>query len=529
MCVEAAAETRQFLTQEAQWDHRFGLETGEDGTVYGKMFGVLVVSTPDGKVGYLRAFSGKLGGRNHYPGFVPPVFDLLDENGFYRLEEDRISAINHAIEALEKNPEWLAQQEEMEKISAEAERETAAVKNQNRQAKAGRDLLRKAAKGEMPASDRQALEEKLSEESQRDHFRLKDLKRHWKEKIEWTRQGMEARQEALQRLKEERKKRSAAVQQQIFERFRFLNCQGEEKSLAEIFRAHHHGPPPSGAGECAAPKLLQYAFLHGLKPLALAEFWWGASPSGEIRKHGHFYPACRGKCGPILAHVLLGMNMDPNPLEEQHQASEQADLAIVYEDTSLLVLNKPHHLPAVPGKMEGASVVSLVRGRYPDATGPLVVHRLDMATSGLMLVAKNEIVYKHLQQQFTERTVKKRYTAVLAGILPQDAGFIELPLRVDLDDRPRQMVCYEHGKPARTEWKVTERSEQTTRVHFYPVTGRTHQLRVHAAHPAGLNAPIVGDDLYGTPADRLYLHAEYLELTHPVTGARIIVEAKAEF
>lgn len=285
--------------------------------------------------------------------------------------------------------------------------------------------------------------------------------------------------------------------------------------------------PPAGAGECAAPKLLQYAYKHQLKPIAMAEFWWGDSPKAEIRHHGYYYPACKGKCGPILGHMLQGLEVEENPLLKKHY--HEMPLEIVYEDNYLVVINKPAGMLSVPGKGEIDSVYQHIKILYPDATGPLIVHRLDMATSGVLLIAKNKEVHQHLQAQFKNRMIKKRYIALLDGKISSKEGTIILPLRMDPLDRPRQVVDHEHGKTAITQYQVLNEQEGNTLIAFYPLTGRTHQLRVHAAHPEGLHCPIRGDELYGQKADRLYLHAESLEFVHPVTKEIIFVEKKSNF
>ncbi|MBK9336001.1 MAG: RluA family pseudouridine synthase [Lewinellaceae bacterium] len=527
LSLQAAKELRQYLARQTEWDHNFGHEPGKDGAVYGKMFGVLVVQNQQNEIGYLAAFSGKLGGKNHHPGFVPPVFDLLDEAGFYRKEEDVLSAMNRRIEYLEQNPLLPELLEIQETETAEAGRQIEAEKQKSKAGKQRRDVLRAEQENLLSPEEFQTLEAELVRESVHDHYVLKDLKKHWKQRLEGIQMQVDQIAGAIQNLKETRKLKSAALQQHIFEHYFFLNQSGEQKSLADIFQRNAATPPPAGAGECAAPKLLQYAFLHSLKPVAMAEFWWGASPVGEIRKHGQFYPACRGKCEPILGHMLAGIPLDANPMLPGQAAA--LDIEIVYEDEYLVVVNKPASLLAVPGKNETDSVYLRMKQRYPDATGPLVVHRLDMGTSGLMLVAKTAEVHKELQSQFIRRTIKKRYVAVLEGHVDGEAGIIDLPLRVDLDDRPRQMVCYEYGKSARSAWRVVSREADTTRVHFFPVTGRTHQLRVHAAHPLGLHAPILGDELYGNKGARMYLHADQLEFVHPFSGERMVVEQEAEF
>ena len=430
LCVKAAEEVQQYLQTRTDWHEELQ---------QGKMFGVLVVKTPTGEVGFLAAFSGNLAGSNHHDYFVPPVYDLLNPDGYFKEEEARISAINVMLNHTNDN-----------------------------------------------------------------------------------------NQEIIEALKEERKQRSIALQQWIFEQFRLRNARGEEQDIYSIFTQTAHRNPPAGTGECAAPKLLQYAYLNNLQPLAMAEFWWGDSPKGEIRRHGHYYPACRHKCEPILNFMLQGLEVEPNPLLTSNTDATQ--LETVYEDDYLLVVNKPAGMLSVPGKTGQASVLTLLQERYPDATGPILVHRLDMATSGLLLAAKDKDTHALLQKQFEGRTVKKRYIALLEGI-PQaePKGFIRLPLRPDFDNRPLQMVCYEYGKPAVTRYEIMDTENDRTRMAFYPETGRTHQLRVHAAHPEGLNCPIVGDPLYGQPADRLYLHAERLEFRHPVTGQRLQIQKEAPF
>lgn len=521
----AAADLKGRLEALRDFDHDFGLETAADGSVCGKMFGVLVVRKTSGEIGYLAAFSGKLAKSNHLPGFVPPVFDLLDEQGFFRKEEAVLTALNRDLARIEANPEYLSLSAQLAADTATAQADIEAEKQRAAAAKAVRDQRRAEAQVEAQALER--LEAELIAESKRDHFRLKDLKKTWKKRLEALQAALLPFENELQTLAALRKTKSAALQQQIFDQYTFLNKAGEPKSLGTIFQNHGAGVPPAGAGECAAPKLLQFAFAHHLEPLAMAEFWWGASPVGEVRKHGHFYPACRGKCEPILGHMLAGMVLDDNP---NHAEDAPADaLRIVYEDEYLLVVEKPANMLSVPGKSRYASVYAHIRAHCPTATGPMIVHRLDQATSGLMLLAKTPEMHKDLQSQFIRRSVRKRYVAVLRGELLGDRGTVDLPLRVDLDNRPHQMVCFQYGKSARTEWEVVDRENGATRVYFYPITGRTHQLRVHAAHPNGLNAPILGDELYGEKADRLYLHADRLEFTHPVRGVVMCWEAGAAF
>jgi tRNA pseudouridine32 synthase/23S rRNA pseudouridine746 synthase len=418
---------------------------------------------------------------------------------------------------LENDATYHALQAQLATTLLQAEQDKAEKKERSRLNKIRRDERRAKAEQELPFEDYKVLQKQLSKESQQESIQLKQMNYYWKETIAQARQKLADFEANIQRLKDERKAKSAALQQKLFQQYSFLNQNGETKSLGAIFDNN----PPASAGECAAPKLLHHAFQHQLQPIALAEFWWGQSPKSEIRKHGHFYPACTGKCKPILAHMLVGLNVDDNPLLQN--PAENKELTFLYDDAYLSVVHKPAEFLSVPGKAIRDSVYTRYQARFPEATGPLIVHRLDMSTSGILLLAKSTEVYLQLQAQFMKRTVQKRYMALLNGTIDQDRGVINLPLRVDLDNRPNQLVCYQHGKPAKTLWEVVERREHTTLVHFYPITGRTHQLRVHAAHTEGLNAPIVGDDLYGTKADRLYLHAERIRFWHPVLGKEMEV------
>jgi len=458
LCVKAAEEVQAYLQTRTEWHSELQ---------QGKMFGVLLVRTPEGETGFLAAFSGNLAGSNHHSYFVPPVYDLLNPEGYFKQEEARISELSTVIQSEAKN---------LENTHVDAT-----------------EILRRDA----PLDDND------------DNTNI-------------------------ERLKEERKQRSIALQEWIFRQFRLRNALGEEEDILSIFKRTAHRNPPAGTGECAAPKLLQYAYLHGFQPLAMAEFWWGNSPKGEIRRHGHYYPSCRHKCEPILGFMLQGLDVEPNPLLTS--VTDATLLETVYEDEYLLVVNKPAGMLSVPGKTGQASVLSILQERYPDATGPLLVHRLDMDTSGLLLAAKDKDIHTLLQKQFEGRSVKKRYVALLDGIPhgKEPKGFIRLPLRPDFDNRPLQLVDFEYGKPAVTRYELLPPSQGgqgglLTRIALYPETGRTHQLRVHAAHPDGLDCPIVGDPLYGRPSDRLYLHAEALEFRHPVTSQRMHITKEAPF
>lgn len=514
LCILAAKEVQSYLTRQTAW---------KDELRQGKMFGVLIVQTEHGETGYLAAFSGILAGKNLHPFFVPPVYNLLQPQGFFKIEEENISSINRNIRQLENDKAYAALSAELARTIQSAENILATAKAQLKEAKTAREQRRK--EKELNAQE----EAELIRESQFQKAEYKRLERSWKARITTLQTQTEDWERRISALKSERKTRSAALQQKLFEQFGMLNYRGEVKNLCEIFGQTVHKTPPAGAGECAAPKLLQQAYLHGWKPIAMAEFWWGDSPKTEIRHHGHYYPACKGKCEPILQHMLQGLQVEENPMLKRMQVPSQ-NLEIVYEDPWLSVINKPAGILSVPGKEDAVSVYSLMREQYPEADGPLTVHRLDMATSGLMLIAKTKRVHQNLQAQFKNRLVRKRYVALLEGIVPKDKGTVDLPLCLNPLDRPRQMVHTEHGKPAITDYQVLERLDgKRTRIAFYPRTGRTHQLRIHAAHPLGLHCPIIGDELYGEKADRLYLHAEYLEFTHPITGETVRITKEAEF
>ena len=511
LCVMAAEETQAYLRQRADWQEELA---------GGKMFGVLVVADTDGALGYLAAFSGNLQGSNAHAYFVPPVYDLSDPDGFFRVEEREISAINARIDRLLANPAYFSARQALAETQADVERQLTEAKSQLRSAKARRERLREANPDE-------ATSAALIRESQHQKAEYKRLERALQTILAERQAVVDRFREAVERLRQERKQRSAALQLRLFERFRVYNARGESADLCRLFADTPQRIPPAGAGECAAPKLLQYAYLHRLRPLAMAEFWWGDSPKREIRRQGYYYPACKGKCEPILTFMLQGLRVDDNPLSVDIHRDTQ--LTILYEDDALLAVDKPAGMLSVPGKEERDSVYLRLRALYPEATGPLIVHRLDMATSGILLIAKTKEAHQRLQAQFANRTIRKRYIALLDGEIAQEGGIIDLPLCPDPLDRPRQIVSTEHGKPAITRYEVIRRLPGRTLVAFYPKTGRTHQLRVHAAHPRGLHCPIAGDGLYGRPADRLYLHAESLTFTHPVTGESLTVESPCPF
>ena len=541
----------------------------------GKMFGVLIAEDAEGRTGFLAAFSGLLANSNNHPYFVPAVYDILQPNGYFKTHEEEISNINRKVKALESSSERKHLIELLERQKSEATEAINAYKAEMAEAKKRRDQIRSSLgvkecrsvgvqtiasevqecrsvgvqtihSDASNLSTRQLVysltktsnsstesnkalpfrgglgEASLVNESQFMKAELHRMKKRFAEEIEKTEQVLSAFNNEIAALKQQRKQMSDALQRWIFEQFSMLNALGERRTLTEIFAETTMGIPPSGAGECCAPKLLQYAYDHSLKPLCMGEFWWGESPVGEIRHHRHFYPSCSSKCKPILGHMLKGLNVDADPMLRNWEG----EIETIYEDDWLAVINKPAGLLTTPGRNNMPSVWSIMSERWPDASGPIIVHRLDMATSGLLVLAKNKDIHQQLQQQFEQRTVKKRYCALLDGIPEKKEGEIRLPLIADLNDRPRQKVDFENGKEAHTFYKVVEARDGQALVHFYPITGRTHQLRVHCAHPNGLNIPIVGDELYGTRAQRLYLHAEYLEFTHPVSGKSVCFEKK---
>ena len=552
-----------------------GLMSTEKGC--GKMFGVLVVEYEDEsgalQRGFLAAYSGLLGGRNDWPYFVPPVFDAQQPDGHFKRTEREISAINREIAAIEHDAEYLQSVEQHEQTKKRLQAEVDAFKAEVDAAKVRRDARRKS--GESLSEEEQA---EMIRESQ---FMKAELRRRRKAMEQADSTLSTQHSTFLKSLQRKRKQMSDELQRWLFAAYRMLNAKGEERDLIDIFREYTHAMPPAGAGDCCAPKLLQYAYLHHLRPVCMAEFWWGESPVSEIRHHLHYYPACRSKCLPILTHMLKGLDVAPNPLAQKRHTAEPR---VLYADEYIMVVDKPAGMLSVPGKAES------VRSEFSDSANISVeeyfanlqlptnsqlpteqftigeadnsklktqnskflkaAHRLDMDTSGLLVLARTEEAYVELQRQFASRETVKRYEAVLSGVPTQNSKLktqnsstqpsgcleaISLPLIADINDRPRQRVDMEHGKPALTLYNLVEVravdantavayatkkvDKGRTLIHLYPKTGRTHQLRVHCAHPLGLACPILGDPLYGTErADRMYLHAAELTFRHPVTG-----------
>ena len=552
LVVRAANEVNAYLASRDEWQMELS---------HGKMFGVLLVESCNNgqpNIGYLAAFSGNLAGSNHHEFFVPPVFDLLRPGDFFKVEEANISAINQRIKEIIASDEYAALKLEVASVRettktelAEAKRLLKEQKRLREEERAAIQLRVKALDHSQILNDSQAVDsikaqsnsnaensfkadqtrlEELIKESQFQKAEFKRLERRLKDELAEKEKALKAIDDKILQLKQERKSRSAALQLKLFEHFQLLNANGEVKDLCQIFEETRQSVPPAGAGECALPKLLQYAYLHHLKPLVFGEFWWGESPKDEIRRHGQFYPSCKGKCEPILKHMLVGLDVESNPLTAVCEGVKS--LTILYEDEWLVAVEKPEGLLSTPGKEVTDSVSERLAKMYPQASGPLLVHRLDMATSGILLAAKDKEVHAQLQGLFEARAVKKIYTAILDGIPKTDdsrRGCINLPICLNPMDRPRQMVNYEFGKEAITYYKVIATKGNQALVEFDLLTGRTHQIRMHAAHPLGLNCPIKGDDLYGTHSDRLYLHATRVEFTHPVTGKFVSLTSEVPF
>ena len=554
LCIQACREVQEMLARREDWQEEIAR---------GKMFGVLIVEnvktdTDVPKWGYLAAYSGQIGGRSDWEDFVPAVFDYLQPDGYFKTHEAEISRINQSISHLEKDERMKEARTLIRQVQEERKRTIAAYQEKMKEAKAKRDSRREAGKLS------EAEEAEMIRESQFMKAELRRLKKSLSEKTALETE-FEDYQENILRLKQLRKQLSDALQQWLFSQFRMLNQEGESKDLLEIFRdeALKEYPqaaiatsriaalkmvPPAGSGECCEPKLQQYAYQHGYKPLQMAMFWWGESPKEEIRHHLQFYPACNGKCKPIL-HWMLPPSVFESPASAENGIGGQKgpfpkqlemlyeQVETLYEDCELTVIHKPAGLLSVPGKDAAQpSVYALMRRKYSEATGPLIVHRLDMATSGLMIIAKTEFAYHRLQKEFLNHRVQKKYIAIISekDILGRDIpekGIISLPLLPDYLNRPRQIVNHEQGKEAITEYEILERIDGShLRIALYPKTGRTHQLRVHCAHQEGLNAPILGDPLYGNEkAARLYLHAEEITFEHPLTGKKITIKRKADF
>ncbi|MBA3462946.1 MAG: RluA family pseudouridine synthase [Deltaproteobacteria bacterium] len=538
------------------------------GVTEGKMFGVLVAEDAHAQQVTLRAFSGMLGGSWLVPGFAPPLFDPAAWEAMWPAGQASLRGHELALRALDADPARAERREQLAYVRRQADNASTALRELHRARKLARHTAREV--GGLDAAALHSLEQQSrADAAERRWFDAAFERELVADEIERLEALMRARTDdemrrklhvlilagvdperalsytvttagrmvrelaaavaaddveraAIERMRADESRRLMKL---VHDSYVIASYRGERRALRDLFAP---GEPPGGAGDCAGPKLLGEAYRRGLRPIAMAEVWWGPPPATGGRHQGVFYPSCRGKCGPILPHMLDGLEVAGAPVFGARPIAPE-EPRTVYEDKHVVVVDKPIDLLSVPGR-SGAlrdSVQTRLRARYPDATGPLVVHRLDLETSGLLLAAKDEATHTALQAQFARREIEKRYIAWLAGDVKGDRGVIELALRVDLEDRPRQIVDPVHGKPAVTEWSVLAREDGRTRVAFVPRTGRTHQLRVHAAHPAGLGVPIVGDRLYGTAADRLHLHAERIAFVHPTSGQRIELESPA--
>ncbi|QIH34987.1 RluA family pseudouridine synthase [Sphingobacterium sp. DR205] len=526
LAIIAAQQLQAYLEIQNEWTHNFGLEENNDGHAIGKMFGILVVRDQQHRLGYLAAVSGKLAGSNKHSYFVPPIFDMLEKDGFFLNEEVHLNALNRKIELLENSAELAQTKSNLNRLKDQWDTALDLLKTKLRNQKKERKETRTRLRPILSDEAYETLMEDMRNQSLKDKQELQRYQYDMHLALESENLKLQRLLSDILAMKEERKTRSGNLQRQLFEQYNFLNAEGQQKNVIAIFQDFDQSTPPAGSGECAAPKLLQYAYSHNLTPIALAEFWWGCSPASEIRRHKNYYPACRKKCEPILGYMLQGLTVDPNPM--QQETTLQTELPQIYEDEDIIVFNKPAEFLSVPGIYVKDSVYTRVLKRYPNA-GPIIIHRLDMSTSGLLVVAKNKVAHQFIQDQFIQHTITKEYIALLDGVIEQECGLIDLPLRVDLDDRPRQMVCYTYGKPAQTKWERIAVENGKTRVRFYPLTGRTHQLRMHAVHPEGLNTPILGDDLYGRKANRLHLHAAFIKFIHPGSRQEISFQIPSDF
>lgn len=417
-----------------------------------------------------------------------------------------------------------------ELAKSRVETEIDEYKERCRQSKKARQARRKSGS---------ATDEELSEmvrQSQFEKAELHRLKKRSAAALEPFLADFKEAESELAAMKRKRRDDSEALQKWLFSNFKVLNARGESRSLSEIFATTAAKVPPSGAGECCAPKLLQAAYLRGWQPESIAEYWYGRPKDGEVRIHGRHYPACHGKCLPVLGWMLQGLTIDP-PLGTECRREEVEEPKIIFENDWFCVIDKPSGMLSVPGKGSEISLQQWLTDKYGNERDVKMAHRLDQDTSGLMVATFGQLPYKLMQSLFATRKVKKTYVADLEGDyeslgIPPTGG-IELPLAPDWDDRPRQRIDFEAGKEAATEYEFIQASGNRSRIQFQPLTGRTHQLRVHAASEEGLGMPIVGDRLYGRERgilhERLRLHARKLEFTFPIDGKHYTFESPIPF
>lgn len=524
LCRHAARAVMKDISMRPDWETEFR---------QGKMLGVLVVRNKkrDGEVqiGYITAYSGQIQKITPDDYFVPPVYDLSIPQDFYVREDKAISDQNRQIDSLQHDEKYLALKQTY--LQKQKEAESAVRKHQEdiRYAKIKRDLLR----DEIQLSPDQ--ETGLQRESQFMKAELRRIKKHFQEELAHIENKIQDYDSLIEVLKHSRKQYSLALQKKIFSHFRFRNARGESKDLLKIFEGLRSQLPPAGAGECAAPRLLQYAYCNDLQPLAMAEFWYGISNKDQNRKHGCYYPACLEKCAPILSFMLEGLVVEGEVLPPIAKEKPKSLIKILYEDSWLIAVDKPAGMLSVPGKTGGRSLVEYLQQQLSSSAELFPAHRLDMDTSGVLLLAKDKHTYQLLQQQFIKRKVKKIYIARLKGRLHSQKGIICLPICPDKSRRPMQTVDWKHGVTAISIYEILEQTDAGTLIKLMPLTGRTHQLRVHAADRCGLNFPIIGDPLYNPAAasdnfrPRLMLHALSIRFTHPILQKEIEIFTPCEW
>ena len=523
--VELAANQLKSYLGQANLMHNFGLGKNQNLIEQGKMFGVLVVRNKAGKLGWLAAYSGKLS-KDIKEYFVPPICDIHAAQSFYKKGEIELNEMTAKIVALENDSRRLEAIRKLENRLSEIKELLRKGRADLKDAKKARQKYRETVRKTLKPKDFEEVKERLAKESIRGQLMFKQSSKKWIIEQEELERKLRDFSEKIKILKNERRAKSNALQRKIFDQYIFLNARKEKQVLSDCFPDFDLRHPPSGSGDCAAPKLLQYAFKNNLHPICMGEFWWGAAPAKEVRKHGYFYPSCASRCRPILGHMLKGLEVEENPLLTK---GDDKPMPIVYEDEDLVVVDKPAGLLSVPGVEIEDSALSRIKDKYPNATGAILVHRLDMSTSGLLIFTLNPKANKLMQRQFIKRQVEKTYVAEVIGTIANSEGCINLPLAPDYFDLPRQMVCWENGKPSQTKWRVLGSKDGKTRLALKPITGRTHQLRVHCAHPEGLGLPMIGDELYGIAGERLHLHAQQLEFTHPTKKERISLTTPIPF
>lgn len=496
----------------------------------GKMLGVLIATDDSARSRTLYAFSGQIRDGGFYRrGFVGPVFDYLHQDGYFKTKEADISRQNLEISQFE-NSRLAEVRRDYELAKSRVEREIEEYRRQGRLSKGERKVKRESGA---------ATEEELARmvrQSQFEKAELHRLKKRAADTLEPFLAKLKEAENELAAMKRKRRDDSEALQKWLFSNFKVLNARRESRSLSEIFATTAAKVPPSGAGECCAPKLLQAAYLRGWHPVSIAEYWYGKPKDGEVRIHGRHYPACHGKCLPVLGWMLQGLTIDP-PLGNECLWKDVQEPKIIFENDWLCVVEKPSGMLSVPGKGSEISLQQWITDKYGGDRDVKMAHRLDQDTSGLMVATFGQLPYKVMQSLFATRKVKKTYVADLEGDyeslgVPRTER-IELPLAPDWEDRPRQRVDFESGKEAVTEYEFIEVSGNRSRIQFQPLTGRTHQLRVHAASEKGLGMPIVGDRLYGRDRgclhERLHLHARKLEFTFPIDGKHYCFESPIPF